>query len=652
GNLDLNVNGEYYRGMITEPLCQMITAEKEKTLTMPTGQTQHMTFDLTDNEIEWDENSSWVSSVTRLPDSTNDTLNIFIYPSADSRNIAGVVVGVAAQYSLPSSKAMQVNQNSMNVYGSGTSDAVFYYTGLPANNMQNLTDLKVRCRNARILFDHALVQQVRDGVVVANYIVFLGGASAQLGLRAAPQSGTTVSDPTCQKMLLAFGTDTKEMTLFNSDTNVNDIAVSVKYKSTLDHGLNDYYSPYVYLTDVGIGKISPGMMAEIPLEIPYLSEVTEYWIVSFGNITANVDAALITNYTYSSKNIDSNGKTDHVGLNQTGCYSFARSYAVTNQITPCSRTSADITGNGIVELVDLAFTTAEAEAGMASGTDSPVQMIVTYSDSSAAVHSRLFDDIREYIQISDEQTRTEAEVDSKQFKAGKISRVRFFLPNCENIESIRLIPKNDEGTASWRLAKIEGSLMFGNVDLDRVIDQQITQSENGIEIKYTNVSMRTYVYTGDKGEWVFDHSHGTVVGSEKSAVIMVYVDDGFDVKAVWNVEGQPDVSDTTLFNITSDSVTFVAPKNSSSTVQTYQITITSRKNNAYKDVITVSVPVPEPEKIEPATHEAGSSDSNTQENETESVQQPAESTTSPQEENTNNSEETTDSADSTQNEEQ
>ena len=106
-------------------------------------------------------------------------------------------------------------------------------------------------------------------------------------------------------MQLSFGERTEEMTLFgpgDTGTNVNDIAICFKYKSTLDIGYGaaqpQYYSPYVYLTDVGIDKISPGMMAEIPFDIPYVSEITGYRIVCFGNITADVKGAVISNYSY------------------------------------------------------------------------------------------------------------------------------------------------------------------------------------------------------------------------------------------------------------------------------------------------------------------------------------------------------------------
>ena len=136
----------------------------------------------------------------------------------------------------------------------------------------------------------------------------LGHGSALAGLSATPSKSVTVYDKKRQKMLLSFAPDTKESTLFGSsegNMSIRDIAISFRYKSSLDKGIGsrrpEYYSPYVYLTEVGIDRIGPGLMAEIPFEIPYVDEITGYRIVDYGDIDAKIDSAMIMNYSYEKK---------------------------------------------------------------------------------------------------------------------------------------------------------------------------------------------------------------------------------------------------------------------------------------------------------------------------------------------------------------
>ncbi len=607
GNIELLKNGEYYRSMVVEEHCKIVPEQKGISLTIPVGMPIPLTIDLTDNEIDWIDGTSWISAVSRVPDSTNDMLNLYLYPSSNSTNIANVSVSAALRYSLPNSKMMQVSQSKLNVARSGTSDAVFYYTGLSASNMQNLSELRVQCRDSSVSFSHAIVQQIRENVVVCTYYIPIGGASAILGLRAVPAATTDVLKPTHQELMLSLDEDTTEMSLFNSGGTVNDIAVAFKYTTTLDDS-SEFYSPFVYLTDVGIDKISPGKMLTIPFRIPYVKDITGYSIVSFGNISGGYNGAQILNYSYTTYNTDPVTKAvSYNGDKLMNIYSFNQAEKLANARRDLAVTDIGCTGRQGVNLLDLTFTTAASEPGSPSSTDSPVEMTVFYKNDMGGSEFITFPDIRRYIQgvykpVYDEKTKqfTKQWVEEKQFSPSTEARVMLFLPNCESITSLGIKPYNDSGDAAWKIASIDGSIGTKDINerasISRPLedDEIFLQINGGGEVSLKSVIMITYYTVGGKTDWVRGHKAGISIEGEKSVPIQVNVKGGFTAKAEWIVDGSAsDATSSTLFGKTENAVTFYAPKNTSKSALTYRVTVISNDNPAVKDVITFNIPVPD-----------------------------------------------------------
>ena len=587
-------DSDYYREMDTSPLCQMVqnsTTNQEQSvmMTLPFGQRVPQKFDLTEAVITYEERSSWTSAVTRLPDSTNDTLNIYLHPTSTSRDIAGAEVSIAVQYAIPFSKVMQVKQGALLTYGSGTPDAMFYFLGLSAPNMQTLNYLGVTCRNSRIAFDYALVTQIRDNVVVATYDIPLNNSSATLGLRAAPSSSTRVFDRKKQVMQLSFGERTEEMTLFgpgDNGTNVNDIAVCFKYKSILDIGYGavqpQYYSPYVYLTDVGIDKISPGMMAEIPFDIPYVSEITGYRIVSFGNITADVKGAVISNYSYRAKPENADSSTGGDVLEHT--YSMADVFLLANMITEHPVTYTDTVGGiGALTPLELTFKTAKAGTAQESGTDTPVAMVIDYvHTTNTAPDTYAIPDLRLLIQGDDKTFATDSE-----------RTIRLFLYDCAEITALQIQPLDETGLASWTIESINGSLLQGSKS--KPISREVNQTfdVNGGTISMRTVQLRTEIWSGTTYEGaVTGNSKGIMAqgGIPVSVTVNVINGEGFDYLVEWIVNDVP--ADVTQKRCTAieNGFVFTPLTNESSVPELYRITITSQDNPNIKNEITVTVP--------------------------------------------------------------
>ena len=584
GNLQLTSNNEYMRGMVTDKLCSMVMDTKEVVLYLPAGTPEPLDVEFSHHIIDWSENSAWISSVTRLPESENDTLDVYIYPGSGTKDIDGVNASVAVQYTQPFSQVMQIKENALRTYGSGTQDAVFYVEGLPVTGMQNLYEMGLSCRNDEVLFDRAIVQQVREDVVVKTYEFSFNNSSALLGVSAKPNDFTTVQQPKKQVLMMSFSPDTEDITLFPEQ---NDIAVSLRYKSTIDNGSKELYTPYVYFTDVGINKLTHGMMAEVPFEVPYVGEITGYRIVSFGNIKASVEGALGLTYSFKEKQTDeTTGDTIYIDEKRDGCVSFDQSYPLQNAVETYDVTARGMTGEGALAPLDMTITTGSAIAGRESGTDTAVRMTFNYTDHLGALKmpTTEISDIRAYIQS-----------DTKQFETGQPARVRLFLRDCEQLVSMSILPYNSTSTASWLVSDIQGTLKLGEApSFSRSLNKEIFQSTGAENIILKDIGIETTVSANNSAVKVKEHIMNIVLEGGRNAVFTVLLSNtslGFDAKASWLVNGTETDVPATMTRTNARSVTFTAPVNTYTAPQTYSITISSLENPAVKDVINITVPV-------------------------------------------------------------
>ena len=604
GVVSLTQDKEYYRKMETAELCMMELQDsttKYVQLILPSGMSEPITIPVSYNELPQLTSGGWTPAVTKYPESTKDTVNIYVYPARQSRNIASVSVSTALQYNLPFSKVMQIKQSPMNTYGSGTEDAVFYYLWLSAENMQSAKKLSLSCRNSSILFDHAIIQQVRDNVIVNTYTMSLGHGAALAGLSATPSKSVTVYDKKRQKMLLSFAPDTKESTLFGSsegNTSIRDIAVSFRYKSSLDKGIGsrrpEYYSPYVYLTEVGIDRIGPGLMAEIPFEIPYVDEITGYRIVDYGNIDAKIDSAMIMNYSYEKKENDSSGKYTYVGNKLLNSYSFHDSYTLFNALSNHNRVTNKTTGSGSLNAIDLIFTTDLEKTGNLPS-DTEVAMILNYKSGTAS-KSKMILDARKYIQSKEQQfvTYTEPDDTGQRKLISNSARLRLFLPECDELLSVEIRLADETNISKWNVKTLEGTTNNGEVELMKKNDLVFTSTR--LAVNFEKVTLRTYISsTENRQRLVTNHEASLVVEGDSDVIGIVTLgnNEKFGVTIKWLVDGLYTDVPTEYYYTTSNGFRFVTPVNNNSDPQNYIITVYSKKNTSVCDIITITVPVSE-----------------------------------------------------------
>ena len=619
GVISIDQNGEYVRNMKTIAHCNMDSASETKTLILPSGSAQKIKINLTPKEITWSADKSWISAVERNPDTNNDSLNVYVFPSENSRNIDGVNLNIAAQYTMPNDKVMQVKQNKMTVYGSGTKDAMFYCTGLTANNMQNLSSLWLSCRSTSTTFTHAIVEQVREDVIVGRYVVNYGKSGATLGLRASPSPTSTVFDRKKQVLTLSFGELTSEANIIpptEENSNVNDIAVALVYKSSLDPSAATYSSSYVYLGDVGIKKISAGQMVDIPFDVPYVKEIVGYKIGMFGDLKAEVKGAMVRNYSYTDRSLDeTTGKYVTTGDTLDNIYCFSKSFEVPNSIVTNEVTSKKgMAKAGSVTPLELSFVTSEADAAEEAGINTPVEAKIWYKDIKGSEQSYDIDDLRVYIQPEEETVTTDETIgestfnktaktntDHKQFTTGSTKTIKLFIPECVEITDIELKPTKQNwsieriyGTMeySWKVEKDDdGNVTFTSQPINRIVKDTFTPE--GKRISLRNVDLVTHIYAGTKYLGIVEeHERSIVCDGETEIRAQVMVENGFDLKVELLGEKPAEMPNGTYIK-NDGTFSFMLPKNNGSVQVTYRISVISKENPNIVDVINITVPVPE-----------------------------------------------------------
>lgn len=396
-----------------------------------------------------------------------------------------------------------------------------------------------------MLFDHAIVQQVRDDVIVNTYSMTLGKASATMGLSAAPSKSVTVYDKKMQKMLISFSKDSKESTLFGmseNSGNVRDVAISFRYRSSLDKGMGtanaQYYTPYVYLTEVGINRITPGMMAEIPFEIPYVDEITGYRIVSFGDIDAAIESAMIVNYSYEKKDKDySKGTYTYSGEKREECYSFNESHKLNNELWNCNSVKKGMDGKDSLNPIDLIFTTDTSKMSGSLRTDVGVSMTFNYKSGTAA-KTLVVPDARVYLQNESKQfvTYSEPDENGERKVINNTARMRLFIPECTELTSIDIRLTDSSGSAAWYVSTIEGSSNYGDLPLASDVETEFTALRKSVS--FVNIALKTYITTKDYFmKLVTDHEIGITAegGEEISSVVRIGRGEQFNIEVEWLV---------------------------------------------------------------------------------------------------------------------
>ena len=452
GAVQLTTNGELYRNISYRRVCTSTNAETvEKHWTIG-GKNSLGPIEFTSNRIIWNDEDDWATPVSRLPDSTDDKINMFIYPQVGSKNENGASVNATLKYNIPFSQYKTLSQKDLTLTKDASGRDMYMVKDLNAPDFLSALDFTVYCKSSMI-FDYAIIQHVREGTIISNYCYNFIGASAERGATGFAETTGKYLDSTDEHFAIGLGAGTKEKILSAEKI---DMAVSFDYKSSLDGAT--YQSPYVYLTDQGYTKTEEGLSAELDFDVPFVKEITAYHIAGYGSLEANVSGAAAVTYEVQKEMNQVTAQMEVKGRKRRSYASFNDAFAITDKVQNPKRTSESAFGENSVAVFEMKITTLESTAMKDTGTKASVRMKFHYNDYKGVEKPDVeYEDITQYIQgsakesteSSQDQTIEEREKknrSAKQFFSGETQSVKVYLNDLnENkiIKSLDILPYNN-----------------------------------------------------------------------------------------------------------------------------------------------------------------------------------------------------------------
>ena len=532
--------------------------------------------------VSQEDSESWNATISRVPESSSETLNIYLFPgstigSSYTFTSSSPAVRATVKYTTVYGGSLVQNSFVLGNLGQLNGQTVLYGKGLKVSAMSSLSTMLLSSTSAggeQPYIGTAVVERVRGGVVMATYYFdygnyYLGNGNPE----SAPSSTLTA---TAMHQVLHLQPASGQAAVLTAET--SDVAVALRYTSSLDPAENKtvYQTPYVYLTDAGYAAVLTGQRLEIPFSASNVGEVVGLSVISSGPIVS-FDNALV--YNYAGQEGDDSSLLGACYLAQT--------------FTASSITSVLSAQEETVVPAVFRFTTAAEEVAGGAATSGQVSMTVRYMDNSGQSRTMTFDDLLSYLPTDVTPT------------AGSTVEVSLLLNDAAYLQDIILTAQD-----SWFVTAASADLTLP----DGQLSSSATTVNNCADSDGLTVDLRPDAYrdTPNAGNFIQSFSvtgRGRQAGAAASAsagsslLVTAYVGDIVDLTPVITAVGNPDTSwswNTGAYgnNLTIQSdgaAAFYVPYNASPG-DTFTFSVTCNGDNRLTVPITVSVeekPAPE-----------------------------------------------------------
>ena len=545
GQMVLNSNNEYvYTGTVKELTMQDSESVPAYQVDCSSTAVSNLNIGFQPNEIDIKDESAETASatITRKPTGKNDTLNIFVFPQEDKKNLI-------------SDYDMELGYRYVNAYGRQYENAVktlqkddscFYILGISSRNFSLLKgiDLKATALNGdpdKLLGKEIIIQHVRSGVVIDTYRMDIENQDlSQMQTQVYPQ---TVTNNETQTVSLYFGEQTKEQLLEDGKTN---IAVSIGYKNGLGNDTRTYHSPYVFLTDQNYRNIYANKLVDIDFHVPYMSEITDIQVAGTGDIDATIESAVVATYkedtsaelTIPDEQEDAQAYESYVEAKDkaaknrkpTGWYSFKINKSVSTGTSVFVPTNSNTEEYGTLIPVTVDLQAAEANAS----TENDLSLVLRYTKTGSANEEKVIvSSVRKYM-------GTEGS-----FAAGEDAQLQFMLEDVDTMIGMEL--QTVHGDSSYALAT--ATVTWNNVGTIKKVERYVNDeiSTRPYTINFVDASL----YVETKSEPA-DGTPGVTMNSEDQSDMSFGVKQGdtLDVSVDYQGISQADKYNWELYQIT------------------------------------------------------------------------------------------------------
>lgn len=586
----------------SERLCSSTNSgQKAYTLFLPLNQMQSTTVNFTENRIAWEDPAvGQISSVTsRLPRSADDSLNFYVYlaDGQEDLDLSGVTMEAAAQYSRVYGGFSRVEQQLAPSESDG--QQMYYAMGVSASGIDTLNKLELMAyfddlnATGQVMLDHAVVQQVRSGVVINSYYLDFTDCDAAADNRGVSRQPSTQTGGSAFKQVVTLGFGQMQALRLTPET--DDVAVALCYTTTNDVTPQEYESPFIYLTDQQWTELKSGKVVDMTFHQPYVSEITGIKIRGTGHGTRSavrIDAAIATAYEEDAAGND----------RSTGSFSFAQGVSLSagggDQVMRC--TARDSGESGTVGDLTLTFTvpTADRVPKAAENADGAVSMVLNYRKTNGALAELTLYDIREYA------------VSGTAFTPGSTVTLRLLLPEAAEVRWADLSPAYEAGNSgalllesvNVRFARGEKATAYQRSLLDWSGSGMIPLS-NAIQVSLTAETTDPTTGTRERISVENGASSPLVQSGQKVYITPVIKgSEGYTVR-VEKYRGNFTANTPETITQEGDTIVFHAVNEytgSSGETASYRITISSKELPAIQAVLEIGV---EPKVIVPAAED-------------------------------------------------
>ena len=459
------------------------------------------------------EKTVFDSTIERVPLSAKDTVNMYLYLSEGTPVPANVTGGTnksnadieagfvysSTTYSSPtqvSTKEFKYKKITEN----GVTYDVIYKEGMTASNMSIINYVWARSSNDIESFyevDHAVLQQVRSGVVIDTMIARINGIFTKKNGTTSKSISSMKTSETTQTVTLQLAEGTEAHTL---TAGKDDIAVSIIYNTnSIGDDATSLTSPVIFATDNGTTDIRAGSVLTFEFKEYDVKEIVGLKVQTMGDIKAHIGGN-----GYGGAIIECNEvvtTVDSATGKSTNKQLMTRTFSTKDCDTDLSgRTApftviADTNANNeksILRRVDLTFTTKSENSIVDSAGTVPIKATLQYRTAGyTSVETVVIDDIRECISSG-----------KAAFGGGESVTTSFLLPGYINMVSIQIEPYDDiaANVATWNLDSIT-LRAYGVEDKDAhtiKVNYPEKKDANGNQMNYIveGSPMTFYLYGG------------------------------------------------------------------------------------------------------------------------------------------------------------
>ncbi len=533
-------------------------------------------------EIEHEEKV--IATVSRVPESANDTANIYVYMSKDASDPQEY------KHQLKASLFWSGEQNNHSNEKIGLSRTmvdgriVMVASGINMGDFKKLNSVTITSSvlkdgkkpNYNCKVDQVVVQRMRGNVVVSTDVfTFLGGDASQSskGISSDARTDLSLLDY-YQELTLILGEDTFSGAL---EPMTHDLAVRLDYYGENEPKLNStgtvFQSPYIYVTDQ-LGEnyeMKPGATIKLKFSEPYLKSVKSIHLVGTDGLNVEVESAYIDEYKKTSAASPSN-------LIKSEVCTRCGSIAVTGTTFDVDKSAGNLTR------ASFTFHTSNASSGN-TGTSLPVKLQIKYKKPSGEIATKTIKDITVYAQ------------DGK-FTTGNTDTMDFSLFDVEEIRSITIDPTDswfvDNIKLSYNYFKTENGVTTNVKEDKEIAVKDPIYNGNPYSANFCNISVSANAIVGKTNKTVVDKEMEPILVAPGSEVkIKIKISGSLDGQG-YTVSEEKVVGNATSYEggsveaKNSGEYTFTAPQEVTEPEQ-YRVVITSNENESKKAIVPITV---------------------------------------------------------------